>query len=376
MDIFDLAFQGMSAFNQLMFLGAGTVLFIIGFAAFGYEIFWRMTGVRVAAEIIGIRATGVKETQIDPNNPEKRLKQNFAKEMYYPVYGYKDLDGQEREYVGSLGSNMIGWRLPGKRVELLQSPTRPDKLKRPGVLAFLFGAMFLIPGCIFFYISLTTFSFSVMTPIVFLMMIGFIAFKLLAGGGLKKMQKVRKAMHAGKATNLSFQEKRKALKKPKGVLLTQAEIEQRLAAQNRVLRISAPITILIGIWLLWAGGYFYNDMSARLAHGLRTEGTVVRVVGRSGSDNNTTYYAMVGYQTEQGKNIEFRDNVGSSSALYKRGDIVTVLYNPAQPDKAIIDRKMWNWVLSLSLFLGGVLVSFAGIFNYIRATKRKRYIGL
>ena len=66
--------------------------------------------------------------------------------------------------------------------------------------------------------------------------------------------------------------------------------------------------------------------------------------------------------------VQFEDWLGSNStgALYNP---VIILYDPANPSLAMIDRPVWNWlpwapIFALGLFL--VLVAIKGAFRSLR----------
>lgn len=82
----------------------------------------------------------------------------------------------------------------------------------------------------------------------------------------------------------------------------------------------------------------------------------VESVRRDDGDGGSsyTYYPFVAFSgTTGGEHLEFRDKVGGNPAIYKRGDKVDVLFDPANPEDAIIDRRFWNW--AVGSLAGGTL---------------------
>ena len=71
---------------------------------------------------------------------------------------------------------------------------------------------------------------------------------------------------------------------------------------------------------------------------------------------------MVSFKDDSGKAVKFEDNVGSSHPLKKRGDIVDVLYNPARPKDAMIDRGIFNSLPALGLMGLGFLFFVNGFY--------------
>ncbi|MDW8215287.1 MAG: DUF3592 domain-containing protein [Roseiflexaceae bacterium] len=81
-----------------------------------------------------------------------------------------------------------------------------------------------------------------------------------------------------------------------------------------------------------------------MATASRTRGTVVDHVRERRSGNQTYSYPIVEFTVPgSGQVIRFKDKAGSSPARYQEGDVVQVLYNPANPqDAAILD---WEQLL-------------------------------
>jgi len=56
--------------------------------------------------------------------------------------------------------------------------------------------------------------------------------------------------------------------------------------------------------------------------------------------------------------VRFQDRTGSGSATTARssGERVTVIYDPEQPEHAMIYRGQWSWVVPLGLLTLGLLI--------------------
>jgi hypothetical protein len=51
----------------------------------------------------------------------------------------------------------------------------------------------------------------------------------------------------------------------------------------------------------------------------------------------------VQFETGSGREITFRGATGSSHPIDERGEIVQVICDPADLERFIIDRGVWNW---------------------------------
>jgi hypothetical protein len=297
----------------------------------------------------------------------KPKSKDYKNEMYYPVYEFTMPDGQTSQFIDSTGSNMLSSNRIGKTVTVKVRDNDPDTAKKPGKIGAMFGLIMLVPGVLFTYLAFTTFEFTMMTPIVAVGGIGWMAFKAHNSGFIKPRE-----MWENRDQFKLRMNKKKEKKQAKGRLLTVEEIIERLEAYDKSMMVGLPIGGLIAIAMMAGGVYLWNDMADKAANGLRAEGQIVRIESVS-SDEGYSYYGVAAFKTEYGERIEFRDNVGSSSALFKRGDSVDILYDPEKPHKAIIDRGLWNWAPGVGLVLLGLLAlwSTARTFFNIRARRRR-----
>jgi hypothetical protein len=84
----------------------------------------------------------------------------------------------------------------------------------------------------------------------------------------------------------------------------------------------------------------------------RTQGTVIRLEKRESSDSGTVYHPVVTFRDAHGAGQELFSSVGSFPPSHKVGDTVTVLYPPAQPQKAKLDEFFDVW--GLAAITGGI----------------------
>ena len=60
---------------------------------------------------------------------------------------------------------------------------------------------------------------------------------------------------------------------------------------------------------------------------------------------------VVEFETADGRTIRFASRAGSNPSMYKRGDSVGVLYDPARPEAAKVDSFLALW-LGPTIFIG------------------------
>ena len=129
------------------------------------------------------------------------------------------------------------------------------------------------------------------------------------------------------------------------------------------------LQIVAGLFLV-TGSFFMGKVNVRLLlRGAKTDGRIVGYQQRSirtkndSSVGSTAYMPVVEYQLAS-KVVRFEDWLGAAIA----GDInkpVTVLYDPANPSIAMIDRGLWNWLPWGPVLVVGILLLLAGIKNLL-----------
>ena len=135
--------------------------------------------------------------------------------------------------------------------------------------------------------------------------------------------------------------------------------------------------LLAGLLLLALSHYLGHTHLHLIREGLRAPG---RIIGykqqnfRSSSSESfstTGYMPIVEFQAND-RSIHFQDWLGTSIAGSKNVPVI-VLYDPANPSLAIIDRPVWNWlpwapIFALGLFL--VLTAINGFFRSQRPAEK------
>ena len=77
----------------------------------------------------------------------------------------------------------------------------------------------------------------------------------------------------------------------------------------------------------------------------RTRGEVLDVVKRA--PRATNFVPIIRFRTEAGQDVTFRGFVGSRPPAHRKGDIVPVLYDRAQPSRAMVESVLVVWLLPI-----------------------------
>jgi Protein of unknown function (DUF3592) len=157
-------------------------------------------------------------------------------------------------------------------------------------------------------------------------------------------------------------------------MTVQGLVARAIANKAQILRYMYIPQALVGAFLLIAAYYMGHAHFHLIREGIRAPGSVVGHKQEYFQDTSRTsstlaFMPIVEFQAGE-QIVRFEDWRGSSSAdsLHDR---VTVLYDPAHPSDAVIDRPVWNWlpwaaIAAVGLFL--TLVAVKGWLSSIRAS--------
>jgi hypothetical protein len=134
--------------------------------------------------------------------------------------------------------------------------------------------------------------------------------------------------------------------------------------KTKVLRYARVAEVLVGLFLVLFGCYIGKDHFHLIREGARTPGTIVGYKQESFPDRGNTHWdtafmPIVKFQA-RGRDVEFKDWMGSHAAVSWKIP-VTVLYDPADPSVAMIDRPVWNWIPWAPTFAVGLFLVLVGI---------------
>ncbi|HEX5280997.1 MAG TPA: DUF3592 domain-containing protein [Micropepsaceae bacterium] len=333
--MFEFIVSGIQAWNQVG-LFAGAVIFLgIGGLLLGNSLYWRVHAIRATGTIIGV------------------LKQDAA---FFPVYRYQLPDGQFHEAKSDTGSGTISGKETGRVVSLMISAHNPAEAREAGFYLFDFiGVIFILPGIWLGYTALTAFPITRMTWVMAIVFLIHVA-ERLRGVFVPKGRRVsvaewkqQRGIGAGATIDLS---------KVVQVESLRLAPEPAQTAQFANSKLVIPVLACFAVLLLAAGAYESFFVFQLESNGMRAPGEVVRLVeSDSGGSGGYTYYPVVRFHTADNRTVEFKDSIGSNPPTRRPGDAATVLYLPAMPFKAMIDRGFLNFVIPALLLLGsGFLV--------------------
>lgn len=280
---------------------------------------------------------------------------HVVNQHYLPVYEFTGPDGQIVSVEGRGGSNWLADKLPGRAVTLLIRPDKPDEVRQPGLLMAVLSLVFLGPGVLFLHLAVSQITWSPGGIAVMLAALGFGLWKLKGIYIPRSARPGREEYRAQRALKKAEKRKRRA---ENSYLMTPPEIAARVKMLDRQALVTTPLVMLFAVGLIVAGLHLGREVQGFADNGVRAEGAIAGVNGRRDSDGKTMYHAVVAFETQDGRRVRFEDKAGASAAIYETGERIAVIYDAQNPEKAMIDRGVLNWVLPGALILAGVLLGW------------------
>jgi hypothetical protein len=330
--MFRFIVESVQAYNQVGFFIGALICLGLGGLIFGNALYWRVHAARAMGTVIGV---------IDRGG------------MYTPVYRYTLPDGQTHEAKSDTSSGWARGKETGRVVSLMISAHNPTEAREANNYLFdAIGILLIAPGVWLGYTALTAYPVTWMTWIMAVVMVVYLAERgrrvFLPKGQRLSIADWKKQHGLDEVSTID-----PADIKPIEKIIATPEMREKGQVQWRNNKRAAPLVGIFAVALLAGGIYQASDLARLESSGLRAQGEVERLVGKSSSRGSYSYHAIVRYRTEKNIRIEFKDNVGSNPPSYRPGDRVTVLYLPDNPrGKAIIDRGVfWNWAIPGMLFV-------------------------
>lgn len=117
----------------------------------------------------------------------------------------------------------------------------------------------------------------------------------------------------------------------------------------------------IGSYWAWETLGFLRTAKSAVGRVDRFETRVSSREGTGTTRRTTTYAPVFTFRDEQGKDYTVTSNTGQNHAAYDRGQEVTVLYDPADPERARIHSFTQMWLLPVIFGSAGVAFLIVGL---------------
>jgi hypothetical protein len=147
-----------------------------------------------------------------------------------------------------------------------------------------------------------------------------------------------------------------------------------LANREKILRYAWIPQLFAGLVFLGLGYFMGHEHFHLIRSGMRAPGTIVaykqesfRSSSSNTSSTTTGYMPIVEFHAND-RFVQFQDWLGTHVAGNTNVP-VTVLYDPADPPVAMIDRPVWNWIPWAPTFAVGFLLTLSAINRFFRSQR-------
>lgn len=127
-------------------------------------------------------------------------------------------------------------------------------------------------------------------------------------------------------------------------------------------RFVGRLFLAVGLIMLLFAGYRAYDQIVFGRIAAHAEGVVSDVVRdrRPGLNYRVVFGTVVRFQDGKGEWHQFAEPISSNPPLYQRGEIVSVLFDPAAPDEAVIDGFVGRFLMPTIFAVLGVVMLVLG----------------
>jgi len=154
--------------------------------------------------------------------------------------------------------------------------------------------------------------------------------------------------------------------------LVNGSVTWALTNREKILRFAFIAQLVVGLVFVALGYAMGKDHFRLIRHGVRADGKIVsyreKYFGSNSSPTKSTlaFMPIVEFQIND-RVVQFQDWKGTNVATPNQR--VVVVYDPANPMVAMIDRPAWNWIPWAPTFGLGVFLLLVGIMGGLRAMR-------
>ncbi|MGK7369289.1 MAG: DUF3592 domain-containing protein [Candidatus Halalkalibacterium sp. M3_1C_030] len=289
--------------------------------------------------------------------------------MYYPVIEYIG-KGNKLTFTGSTGSSWPAYDI-GDQVKVLYSYQKKEaRLK--SMTPFVVGLIFSLIGIALCYFFIVNYTFSVFSTAAYAV-VGFLL--------ITKVRKALQKRDINSIDELKESFRNTEMKTRKGTQPEQsqrisdpAELSRQVIKRQPAMKYVGPVFTLAGLSVIALSIYLGMQRAEFLGTALKANGKVIELI-ESRSDDSYVYYPRVEFSlAETDRVFTFRHESGSNPPSYSVGESVSVLYDPQNPQNAIIDAGIFNWTGTGLASILGILFTAAGVSTLKNWFKYKKLI--
>lgn len=287
--------------------------------------------------------------------------------MYSSVYKFTANDGLERICRSGGAASMITSKKIGRPQKIRYKSNNPNQAKVQNNSYLYMGLLCLILGFILGAIYFSTVSFGILSFLSVLAFILYIAVTIYSRFDGVSLQEKIDFFEKNKDIFKKLEKNTKPIQKYE-VFLGEESFKTQQNKQTQTVKKWLPIHFLLAVGFIGGGAYSAISIYEFEQQAYKTQGIVKSMKQTtSTTDNSTSYtYAPIVRYEIDGKVYNHTSKVSSSKPSHKQGDSLTILYNPSNPEDALLERGMWNYITQMVLIILGI-----GILLNILRIKRK-----
>jgi hypothetical protein len=345
----------------------GIIPVIVGFAltAFGGYFLFDTYNFRKISQLVMGRLVGY-ESHIS------KSRKGGASTMYTPVVEFP-CNGETYSFKATISSSTMPYKV-GESVPVIYLENDPHNARLRTNSRYLIGGAFSFMGLVALTIGVVNFQYNRASLFVVAGVLALLIYKIIkaksrvnaqgihTSNDFKTKDNTGDALLDGLTAHNAREASDKNYRPSVNLITNQADVVKGQQIPKWV----PYLFIVIGLGLLVGGVYSGQKRANFLANAETTQGKVVSMES-STSDGSTVYYPIVRYTFPQSnQSVKFKHNVGSSHPSWRTGETVTVLFNPADKNDAMIEGGWMNW-------LGpGVLTGLGTIFFFVGLSVSRR----
>ncbi len=340
------------------------VLLIVGviFTLVGSALIWKQL-----QALIYFSPVEGKVVAIEKRTTPARGSKKQGGPMYYPVIEYIG-SGNIKTLTGSTGSSRPMHEI-GESVTVLYS-RKKDEARLKSMVPLVMGLFFGLTGLGLCYLFIQIFTFSYFSMAVYAV-VGI----LIMNGGRKALKK--RDINSLDELKESF--RNTEMKTRKGVgpeepvrIYDPAELTENISKQSKGLKYVGPVFTVVGLLAIALAIYLGLERADFLETALTADGEVIKLNERR-SDDSYVYYPVVEFKLPGSYDVlSFEHDAGSNPPSYRVGEQVQVLYDPRNPQNAIIDAGLFNWFAPGIASIMGLIFASVGISSIKQWRKFKK----
>lgn len=131
---------------------------------------------------------------------------------------------------------------------------------------------------------------------------------------------------------------------------------------------------ILGLGALGGAFWFWSDNQSIVDGGIRTQGVVVDLEYRRDDDGSGTYAPVVEFRDEENSPHRHHSTYSSNPPAYDRGETVSIIYTPGNPERALIDDFWGRWGAILAMAILGAAFGATGFGIVYFALRRRRIV--